>query len=204
MSSNESLSTVAKILQAAEELFAEKGFNGTSVNLIAEKAEVNKAMIYYHFKDKNDLINSMFKRILSESEDYVRRAFAAHSDNGKEASHLDHIEEELKFLSKRKRIISVMMMEALKGDEKDNYFFKCAESVFKHELKGFKNESGEIEENSPEHQRQLVYEFFTGFVPMIAFVVFNEKWCDYFKCDSDKAMEYFLESFRQTHLAPKP
>ncbi|EHQ89650.1 TetR/AcrR family transcriptional regulator [Desulfosporosinus youngiae] len=201
MSSKESLSTVEKILQAAEELFAERGFDGTSVNLIAEKADVNKAMIYYHFKDKNDLINSMFERILREAEHYLKRAFAAHSDSGIEVSHLDRIEEELNFLSKRKRIISVMMMEALKGDEKDNYFFKCAERVFKHELKGFKSESGEIEENSSDRQRDLVYEFFTGFVPIIAFVVFNEKWCDYFKCDSDKAMEYFLESFRKTHLA---
>lgn len=160
-------------------------------------------MIYYHFKDKNDIINSMFKRILKESEDYVRRAFTAYTDSGKEANHLEHIKEEIIFLSKRKKILSVMMMEALKGDEKDNYFFKCAESVFRHELKGTINQSGGGDEASPEHQRDLVYEFFTGFVPIIAFVVFNEKWCDYFKCDSGKAMEYFLESFQNTHLASR-
>lgn len=38
------------ILNAAEDLFANKGFEGTSVRDIAQKAEVNVAMISYYFE----------------------------------------------------------------------------------------------------------------------------------------------------------
>lgn len=48
------------IMEAAEELFAEKGFNGTSVRDIAEKANVNLAMISYYFGSKDKLFESLF------------------------------------------------------------------------------------------------------------------------------------------------
>ena len=44
--------TRQKILDAAERLFADQGFDATSVESIAAAAGVNKALIYYYFKDK--------------------------------------------------------------------------------------------------------------------------------------------------------
>lgn len=48
-----------RILEAAEELFAEKGFEGTSVRDIAQKAEINLAMISYYFGSKEKLLESL-------------------------------------------------------------------------------------------------------------------------------------------------
>src|SRR5215216_5840788 len=50
-----------QIMEAAEELFAEKGFAGTSVRDIAEVASVNLAMISYYFGSKDKLMEAMFK-----------------------------------------------------------------------------------------------------------------------------------------------
>src|SRR6266487_1236817 len=50
-----------RIMEAAEELFAEKGFDGTSVRDIAEEAGVNLAMISYYFGSKEKLMESLFK-----------------------------------------------------------------------------------------------------------------------------------------------
>lgn len=50
-----------QIMEAAEELFAEKGFNGTSVRDIAEKAQVNLAMISYYFGSKDKLLETLFE-----------------------------------------------------------------------------------------------------------------------------------------------
>lgn len=50
-----------QIMEAAEMLFAEKGFNGTSVRDIAEKAGVNLAMISYYFGSKDKLFEALFK-----------------------------------------------------------------------------------------------------------------------------------------------
>jgi AcrR family transcriptional regulator len=55
--------TRSDILSAARRVFALKGFVGTSVREVAESAQVNKAMIYYHFKDKLDL----YRAVLSDS-----------------------------------------------------------------------------------------------------------------------------------------
>lgn len=49
-----------QILEAAEKLFADKGFEGTSVRDIAEGAGVNLAMISYYFGSKEKLMEAMF------------------------------------------------------------------------------------------------------------------------------------------------
>lgn len=64
--------SLQKILKAAREVFSEYGFAGARIDLIAKKAQVNKAMIYYHFKSKEELyhtiIDSLFdKRKLIDS-----------------------------------------------------------------------------------------------------------------------------------------
>jgi AcrR family transcriptional regulator len=47
-------------MESAEALFAEQGFNGTSVRDIAEKAQVNLAMISYYFGSKEKLLEAIF------------------------------------------------------------------------------------------------------------------------------------------------
>ena len=52
--------TKSKILKTANQLFALKGFEGTSIREIAQKAEVNLAAINYHFKSKERLYWAIF------------------------------------------------------------------------------------------------------------------------------------------------
>ncbi|MFE8071494.1 TetR/AcrR family transcriptional regulator [Marinobacteraceae bacterium S3BR75-40.1] len=57
--------TVDRILDAAEELFAERGFSETSLRMITSKAKVNLAAVNYHFGSKNALIHAVFARFLT-------------------------------------------------------------------------------------------------------------------------------------------
>ena len=50
-----------QIMEAAEKLFADRGFSGTSVRDIAEAAGVNLAMISYYFGSKEKLMEAMFQ-----------------------------------------------------------------------------------------------------------------------------------------------
>jgi AcrR family transcriptional regulator len=52
--------TKVKIIDAARVLFADRGFDGTSVRDIAKAADVNLAAINYHFKNKENLYLSIF------------------------------------------------------------------------------------------------------------------------------------------------
>ena len=48
-----------QILQVAESLFAEKGFDGTSIRNIAKDAKINIAMVSYYFGSKERLLESL-------------------------------------------------------------------------------------------------------------------------------------------------
>ena len=58
--------TRARIQQVALELFAEQGYERTSLREIAERLGVTKAALYYHFKSKEDIVRSF-------TEDYFAR-----------------------------------------------------------------------------------------------------------------------------------
>ncbi len=47
------------ILQVAEKLFAEKGFDGTSIRSISKEAKINIAMVSYYFGSKEKLLESL-------------------------------------------------------------------------------------------------------------------------------------------------
>jgi AcrR family transcriptional regulator len=51
--------TRARIQQVAVELFAEHGYEATSLREIAERLGVTKAALYYHFKSKEDIVASL-------------------------------------------------------------------------------------------------------------------------------------------------
>lgn len=56
--------TRTRILDAAEELFMQHGFEGTSMRQLTARAGVNLAAVNYHFGSKDALIEAVFKRRL--------------------------------------------------------------------------------------------------------------------------------------------
>lgn len=59
---NQQFSTKDRILGAAEELFAQFGFAGTSLRQVTGHADVNIAAVNYHFGSKENLVNEVFRR----------------------------------------------------------------------------------------------------------------------------------------------
>ena len=51
-----------RILEAAAELFAKRGYNGTSMTSIAEALGATKPFVYYHFKDKHEILHEACRR----------------------------------------------------------------------------------------------------------------------------------------------
>ncbi|HEX4938458.1 MAG TPA: TetR/AcrR family transcriptional regulator [Candidatus Kapabacteria bacterium] len=65
--------TVERILDAAEVLFAERGFAETSLRTITSAAGVNLAAVNYHFGSKKSLIQAVFVRFLDPLVDEIER-----------------------------------------------------------------------------------------------------------------------------------
>jgi TetR/AcrR family acrAB operon transcriptional repressor len=60
----EAQETRARILDAAEQVFFEKGVSRTSLADIAHAAGVTRGAIYWHFANKGDLFTEMFDRVM--------------------------------------------------------------------------------------------------------------------------------------------
>lgn len=77
--------TVQSILNAAEELFSEKGFAETSLRNITTKAGVNLAAVNYHFGSKKSLIQAVFASFLTPFCESMERELGALGErlNGK-------------------------------------------------------------------------------------------------------------------------
>jgi AcrR family transcriptional regulator len=71
--------TKARILKAAKEEFAENGLGGARVDVIAERANANKRMIYHYFGNKEEL----FRTVLVNAYVDIRSA--------EQALELDHL-----------------------------------------------------------------------------------------------------------------
>ncbi len=65
------MDTKEKILRAAMQAFSEKGFNGVSVDEIAKRAGVKKALIYYYFPSKDKIFKEVWDRSLGELEKHL-------------------------------------------------------------------------------------------------------------------------------------
>ena len=74
MPASTAFSTKDRILGAAEELFAQHGFAGTSLRQVTSRADVNIAAVNYHFGSKENLVNEVFRRRMDEMS---RRRLAA-------------------------------------------------------------------------------------------------------------------------------
>lgn len=70
----EALETRTRILETAEQIFSEQGVSHTSLQDIAAAANVTRGAIYWHFKNKTDLLDAMLQRVKMPIEDALERS----------------------------------------------------------------------------------------------------------------------------------
>lgn len=84
--------TVERILDAAEILFAERGFAETSLRTITSAAGVNLAAVNYHFGSKKALIQAVFVRFIDPVVEALNNELEMYQQRGKEPSLHDLLE----------------------------------------------------------------------------------------------------------------
>ena len=108
--------TRTKLLDAAEEVFFEKGVSRTSLGDIAQRAGATRGAVYWHFKDKVDVFSSMLGRICMPFDEIC-------DDKYGDLSPLERI---------RQSVLKVF--ESMDGDERRRKVFETA--LFKMEYVG--------------------------------------------------------------------
>ena len=69
--------TRGAVLEAAEALFAERGFDATRLEDIAERVGIRRASIVYYFKDKRELYDAVLGSVFGGLRDQVEAALAS-------------------------------------------------------------------------------------------------------------------------------
>jgi len=105
-----------KILDAARDEFAQFGFAGARVDRIAERAEVNKAMIYYYFKSKENLYQSVIDQHFETIGSFVERTILEESDAEKFMLKLAHFYNSV--LLDRPTLFPILLREIAQGGER--------------------------------------------------------------------------------------
>ena len=118
--------TEQKILNAATDVFLEKGHDGARMQEIADKAGINKALLHYYFRSKQKLFRTVFKK---EAQSMLASIFGLLSPSDNFQVFLEKfIFGYLNNVSSRKNILRFILWELDKSPkEVASWFFEVFE-----------------------------------------------------------------------------
>lgn len=188
------LKTKDKILDSAQCIFNEKGYENTSVEEIAEMAGITKAMVYYHFNSKENIMLQLVKRLLG----YIREDLNKKMSSSKMSIQLmqDHIYDMIKLWGKNKEITVFIITKALK----DPIFFAKFQDIIKpfyDEVirNSFADEKADfdLQQNSEKYFKI----FFFNTLPMTIYPIFANNFMTKYDMSNEKMNEIFSANFIQ-------
>lgn len=99
--------TEQKIFEAATELFMEKGVDRTSVRDIANKADINLALMNYYFRSKENLFDAIFAELVEKNSRKLVKVL--NSDKSFKEKVTAYVSEYINILSKNPLLVSFVM-----------------------------------------------------------------------------------------------
>ncbi|MEN6328564.1 MAG: helix-turn-helix domain-containing protein [Syntrophomonas sp.] len=182
------------IMEAAIELFAEKGFDGARVDEIAKRAQVNKALIYYYFESKDkileELMSVLIKDMIDLKDQLTININVLEPMNDSKVD--DFIYQAYKFFKKRKLLLNIILSEALKGATNKNIFFEMLSLNIADGVGRIKQMNGEI----TDFEEFNIIAIFFNFIPLLNFISFGEKWAEYNHMDYSFLESKFYQTFK--------
>ncbi len=103
--------TRQRLLDAAEEVFAEKGYHGTGVEDIVRASDSSKGGFYFHFPNKQAIFLALIDALVPRLAAAVDRAIAAETDP---VEQLDAaLRTVLETFSRHRRLSKILLIEAV-------------------------------------------------------------------------------------------
>lgn len=97
------------IFDAAKDVFIEKGFDGTRMQEISEKAGINKALLHYYYRTKEKLFDAIFERVFG---DFIPKIKMMLEDNSSLFYKIEFfVEHYIEFIQKNPHIPSFILHE---------------------------------------------------------------------------------------------
>jgi AcrR family transcriptional regulator len=208
-----------RILNASIELFSQKGFDAASVNEIAEQANVTKALIYYYFKSKEEildyLVRSLSESIKSTAMDFINANIVQMIKEGR----LDILPDRLRFTDEQSRkhfsrnikacfedildyavenraVIRILTLESLKNSRHHNDLLKLMELIKSNNDNELFNTISEADNDFNFSADMMLFQFFFVSIPLFNFAAYYDDYKKLSGFSDEEIRRSFLQSFK--------
>ncbi len=185
------ISTKDRILAVSENLFAEKGFDSTGIDEIASNVGIAKSVIYYHFKNKEDILKTLFEK-------YLGQGFELKKDKIDEIVINDNVNykkifsETLNRAELWRNFSRILFMESMKKtDPENNLLFKLWERNMEFLYVVYKDK---LNDQAISNKKELLTKsFFMLGLPWIGFQVFVTSWSEFVDIEEEELNKMLTE-----------
>jgi len=201
MNKRDAVATKARILETAKMVFSEMGFDGARIDDIAERAGVNKALIYYYFENKDHLLEHVYEEFLEKVRTLIREIAERPDQFHDDKAISSYLETALAFLDKNEELLRIIMMESLKKNASYPLLLRASELLSGKQLQMVFDNFGSPElTNKKNVQQIMVTEFFTNSMPIVMFVLLNKHVQKHYGIGAEELRRLFITAMRDTHI----
>lgn len=204
-----------RIINAAIELFSQKGYDATRVNDIASSANVNKALIYYYFKSKQDILDFMVDSLLNDAVsitlDFIQKNVVQMVKNGyldikpdrihfvsDEAvksfmkSAFEFYEQVVDYVIENKEIIRILMLESLKKGKHQNSLFRFMKFMSGNDENPIFRTISSTDRDFVYSDEMVMFKFFFSIIPVVSFAAYFDDYKAVSSLSDDELRSSFL------------
>jgi len=208
-----------RILNAAIELFSQKGYDATRVNDIAGAANVNKALIYYYFKSKQDILDFMVDTLLNNAMsitmDFIQNNVVEMVEKGYLEIKPDRLhfasdeaikiflqnsykfyEELIDYVIDKKDIIRILMLESLKSGKHQNSLFRFMKFMSGDEHNPIFKTVSSSDKDFVYSDEMVLFKFFFSIIPIVSFAAYFDDYKEVSALSDEGLRNSFLRVYQ--------
>lgn len=202
MNKRDAVKTKARILLTAEKIFSEVGFDKARVDDIAKEAGVNKALIYYYFKSKDEILETLFTGLVEDVRRMLVKSMEGTPDVITGDNYKALFDVYIHFIMEKRKILKVAVAESVKASSDLSVVMEFGNLIINAEVDSIRKEYEAKGLYFPEDKKEmLVMEFFTGLMPFLSYGLFKDQWESYYHMSEKELCDKFYQAFKKTHLA---
>lgn len=189
--------TRLQILQAAREVFSEKGYAAANMGDIAELAAINRALPYYYFKGKKHIFQEVIRLDIEDMLEKRREFVSSLKGKPWDRENIKFFYRTiLDFMKSKKQMLILSISEGIRGSDSDFSLIELMDPVFS----GFRSFLKAQNITLDNELDFLLTSFFFSSMPIIMYVVLEEKIAKHYNYDMDVLEENFMNAFERIYI----